>query len=73
MAQLRRHGLNGVNIGESRHLTEAYIKKFTAAGISVYVYTVNDPLRAQQLFTWGVEGVTTDRIAWMKQQIINPL
>jgi glycerophosphoryl diester phosphodiesterase len=69
IAKLRRHGLNGVNIGDSRFLQQEFIRDFTSAGFSVYTYTVNDPRRAQQHFLWGVEAVTTDRTAWMKQQI----
>lgn len=69
MTRLSKHRINGINIGDSRFLNQEYIKKFTAAGFSVYVYTVNDPLRAQQLLKWGVEAVTTDRAAWLKQTI----
>jgi glycerophosphoryl diester phosphodiesterase len=70
MSRLRRHGLDGVNIGDGPILTEAYVKEFTAEGFPVYMYTINDPARARLLFQWGVEAVTTDRTAWMKQQIV---
>ncbi len=69
MAKLSEHKLDGINIGDSRFLTDKYIKKFTSAGFPVYVWTVNDPKRAQWLFKCGVEAVTTDRAAWMKQII----
>jgi glycerophosphoryl diester phosphodiesterase len=68
-SRLRRHKLNGVNVGDSHFLTEEYIKTFTSAGFPVYVYTVNDPARAQQLIRWGVEAVTTDRAAWMNNEL----
>ena len=33
-----------------------------AAGLGLFCYTVNDPLRAQELLAWGVDAFCTDRI-----------
>jgi len=33
-----------------------------AAGLRVMVYTVNQPLRARELLSWGVDAICTDRI-----------
>lgn len=41
-------------------LNEETVKELREAGYFVNAYTVNDPLRQQELFAWGVNGVFTD-------------
>ena len=33
-----------------------------AAGYGLLCYTVNDPARAQLLYSWGVDCIVTDRL-----------
>lgn len=41
-------------------LTKAMVLQMKDQGYAVNVYTVNDLMRANQLFNWGVDGVFTD-------------
>lgn len=41
-------------------VTESLIHQTHQAGLKTSVWTVNDPLRAQTLAQWGVDGVITD-------------
>ena len=41
-------------------LTETQCKAFIASGSPVRCYTVNDPEKAAELFSWGVEAIFTD-------------
>ncbi len=45
---------------EDEGLTEEIIKEIKQQGYVVRVYTVNNIIRANQLFNWGVEGLFTD-------------
>jgi glycerophosphoryl diester phosphodiesterase len=45
-----------------RHLTPQLAQEVRAAGYGLFCYTVNDPARARELLTWGVEAFCTDRI-----------
>ncbi|KQQ45310.1 glycerophosphodiester phosphodiesterase [Duganella sp. Leaf126] len=45
-----------------RHLTQALAATVKAAGFGLFCYTVNDPDRARELLSWGVDGLCTDRI-----------
>ncbi|MEA3491715.1 MAG: glycerophosphodiester phosphodiesterase family protein [Campylobacterota bacterium] len=45
---------------DEQYLNEETVKKLRKAGYFVNAYTVNDPLRQQELFLWGVNGVFTD-------------
>jgi glycerophosphoryl diester phosphodiesterase len=43
-----------------RRLTEARVRAIREAGYRVLAYTVNDPARARDLLSWGLESVITD-------------
>jgi len=43
-----------------RRLTEARVRAVHEAGYRALAYTVNDPRRARELLSWGVESVITD-------------
>jgi len=43
-------------------LTPVLARAVKEAGFGLFCYTVNDPARATQLLTWGVDGFCTDRI-----------
>lgn len=43
-----------------RRLTEARVRAVREAGYRVLAYTVNDPARARDLLSWGLESVITD-------------
>ncbi len=43
-------------------VTHAVVRKVHDAGHRLAVWTVNDPVRAQELLSWGVDAVITDAI-----------
>ncbi len=45
-----------------RFLTAAAVRQIKASGVWIFCFTVNDPLRARQLLSWGVDAFCTDRI-----------
>jgi len=45
---------------DEQYLNEEIVKRVREAGYFVNTYTVNDPLRQKELFSWGVNGVFTD-------------
>ena len=52
-------GAWSVNLGV-RAATRRHVQELRSGGLRVLVYTVNDPLAAQRLFSWGVTGIFTD-------------
>lgn len=44
-----------------RHLTSPWAGEIRKAGFGLAVYTVNDPVRALELESWGVQCLITDR------------
>lgn len=69
LKNLQKHNLDGVNIGDSRHLKTGFVEKYTSAGYPVYVWTVNDADRAFELASSGVNCITSDRAAWMGEML----
>lgn len=52
--------------------TRDYIAPVKAAGLKLYVWTINDPVVARKFVELGVDGITTDRAAWMQEQLRAP-
>lgn len=45
-----------------KYLSAKQAQAVTAAGFGLFCYTVNDPKRARELLSWGVNAFCTDRI-----------
>ncbi len=69
IVMLGNYGIDGITIGDNKHLTRNFVHHLKAAGRPIYAWTVNDPVRAAKLLEFGIDGITTDRAAWMKQML----
>ena len=52
--------LDGLDLGSKWAWDESLVKKVRAAGLELYVWTINDPVAAKRLASLGVDGITTD-------------
>ncbi|MFM8273257.1 MAG: glycerophosphodiester phosphodiesterase [Gemmata sp.] len=50
-------------------LDEAFGKKVKAAGLKLYVWTVNDVALAKKMIAAGAESITTDKPGWLREQL----
>ncbi len=66
---VKKHQLDGVNVWAGKILNRKFIERFQNAGLLVYTWTVNQPKTAERLLNAGINGITTDRAAWMTQQL----
>ena len=64
-------GLDGLNVHYAG-VTEQFASRVHAAGLGLYVWTVNDPAEARRLARLGVAGITTDRPGWLRRQLAGP-
>jgi glycerophosphoryl diester phosphodiesterase len=39
------------------------------SGLKIYTWTVDDPIRAKQLYSDGIDGITTNRAYWLRKQL----
>jgi glycerophosphoryl diester phosphodiesterase len=47
---------------DQKHLSEKTARSVKASGAWLFCYTVNEPARARELLSWGVDALCTDRI-----------
>ena len=66
-------GVIGVMAGpcsvESEEQILSSARAVKAAGLKLYVYTVNDPAVAKRMVEYGVDGITTDRPGWLRERL----
>jgi glycerophosphoryl diester phosphodiesterase len=51
----------------------ALVRKAHTAGLKVYVWTVDNPRRAQKLAALGIDGLTTNRPGWMRRRLADKI
>jgi glycerophosphoryl diester phosphodiesterase len=68
----RAANLDGVNLRFVGPATlPENVRLIRDAGLGFYVWTVNDADAAQRAMELGVDGITTDRPAWLKQELLS--
>lgn len=60
IADTRKDGLDGVNLGDDWPWDAAMVKQIRDAGLGLYVWTVDDAEKARKLAALGVDGITTN-------------
>ena len=70
--QARAAGLDGLDVGANGPLTRQFVQNAKAAGLGVYVWTVDSAAKARRLRDAGVDGITTNKPGWMRQQLQRP-
>ncbi len=70
LAKAREIRADGLDLQATSVLDDAYAKAVRKAGLKLYVWTVNDLAVAQRMVKLGVEGITTDRPGWLREQLL---
>ncbi|MBN1508680.1 MAG: hypothetical protein JW955_17665 [Sedimentisphaerales bacterium] len=66
----RDNGLDGLDV-DFNGVTEEFARAVKASGLKFYVWTVDDPQEASRLVKLGVDGITTNRPDWLREQLRN--
>jgi glycerophosphoryl diester phosphodiesterase len=69
IAKAREINADGLDLQAAPVLDKTYADKVKAAGLRLYVWTVNDVDEARRMVEIGAEGITTDRPAWLREQL----
>ncbi|MGH7213208.1 MAG: glycerophosphodiester phosphodiesterase [Tepidisphaeraceae bacterium] len=62
-------GGDGLDACAGDWLDAPFITQAKSAGLQVYAWTVNDSVVARRLIGAGIDGITTDRCAWLRQRV----
>ena len=63
---------DGLDLSAKPELDQAFAAKVKAAGLRLDVWTVNDVAVAKRMIEIGAQGITTDRPAWLREQLLKP-
>jgi len=70
IATAKELGVDGLDLDARSPINSALVEKLGAANLKVYVWTVDSPAKARQLVAAGVDGITTNRPGWLREQIV---
>jgi glycerophosphoryl diester phosphodiesterase len=69
IARATEGGLDGLDVGVKGPITRQFVEKAKAAGLQVYVWTVDSRSKAKALMAAGVDGIATNRPGWMREKL----
>lgn len=69
ISKAKAAGVEGLNLNFKFPIDAAFVSQVHSAGLKLYVWTVNDADVARKLTDAGVDGITTDRPAWLREQL----
>lgn len=61
--------LDGLSVKYNGPIDAEYVTKVKAAGLKFYVWTVDDAVVARRMLNAGVDAITTNRPAWLREQL----
>lgn len=61
--------LHGIAVDYRHHITSESVRLAHDASLAVFVWTVNETAAARRLVTAGVDGVITNRPAWIRKHL----
>ena len=69
--KVKEENLDGLNVWAGKMLTQLFTEKVKNSNLLLYVWTVNNPMLAKTLYSWGIDAVTTDCAYWMRREIFS--
>jgi len=69
IARAKAAGLDGLDLHFEFPIDREFVAQVHAAGLELHVWTVDDPAVARRLAAAGVNGITTNRPGWLRQQL----
>ena len=69
IARAREIRADGLDLSATARLDQDFVTKIRGAGLRLDVWTVNDAAVARRMIQIGIQGITTDRPAWLRQQL----
>ncbi|HEY5910168.1 MAG TPA: glycerophosphodiester phosphodiesterase [Verrucomicrobiae bacterium] len=64
--------LDGLDLESGFPIDSAFVAKVHGAGLKLYTWTVDDARVAREQAAAGVDGITTNRPRWLREQLAQP-
>ena len=65
----REAGIDALDLGGRGPVNPTFAAKVHAAGLKLYIWTVDSPAKALRLSAAGVDGITTNRPGWLREKL----
>jgi glycerophosphoryl diester phosphodiesterase len=62
--------VDGLDLSFNAPLDAESVRKIRAAGLGLVVWTIDDPQVARRMVELGVDGITTNRPAWLRGEVM---
>jgi len=69
IARAKEIKADGLDLSAADALDKAFADKVKAVGLRLDVWTVDDPAVAKRMVAIGVDGITTNRPGWLREQL----
>ncbi|WP_165073412.1 glycerophosphodiester phosphodiesterase [Paludisphaera rhizosphaerae] len=69
IAKAKEIKADGLDLDFKGPIDKAYVDRVKAEGLGFLVWTVDDPAVARRMIEAGVEGITTNKAQWLKDQV----
>lgn len=69
IAKAKAGGIDGLDLHQGFPVDKAFVKQVKDAGLKLYVWTVDDPAMAKKWADAGVDGITTNRPQFLREQL----
>lgn len=69
IAHAKEAGVDALDLGARGPVNAAFVAKVHAAGLRLYIWTVDAPRKARMLAAAGVDGLTTNRPGWLRERL----
>jgi glycerophosphoryl diester phosphodiesterase len=69
IAKAKSAGLDGLDLHQGFPVSPDFVRQVKSAGLKLYVWTVDDPAMAKKWADAGVDGITTNRPKWLREQL----
>jgi glycerophosphoryl diester phosphodiesterase len=69
IARAKEAGFEGLNLNHEWPVTKEFAAEVKAAGLKLLVWTVDDATVAKRWLAAGVEGITTNKPGWLREQL----
>ncbi|PYI86029.1 MAG: glycerophosphodiester phosphodiesterase [Verrucomicrobia bacterium] len=69
IAKAKAANFDGLDLHFKGPIDAAFVRNVKNAGLKLYVWTVDEPGIATKLASVGVDGITTNRPAWLRRQL----
>ncbi len=67
--QTKAIGADGIGLHHEGPVNRSFVYHLKTAGLAIYIWTVDDAALARRLIQTGVDGITTNRAGWMREQL----